>query len=203
MATAVEAIVLAAGGSTRLGRPKALLDLDGRTPLGLILDALGAAGIDRGVVVVGTHAEALAEAHDPAPLSFVRNLAPERGRTGSIQVGVSHTSAGSDLLLWPVDRPLASAATVRALLDARSGAEWDLLVPETGGGRGHPILLSARLRSRILSSPEDASLREALAAPGSKRRQVPVSDPGIHFNLDTDGAVEAALLWWRSARAAG
>jgi CTP:molybdopterin cytidylyltransferase MocA len=195
----VAGLVLAAGSSTRLGRPKALLDFDGRTALGLVLGALRAAGVGRGVVVVGEHAAAIEAAVDPRPLLWARNPDPAAGRTGSIRVGLAATGLDGDVLLWPVDRPLAGESVARALLAARdeaAGCGW--LVPVAGGRRGHPILLRRAVLPAIRDADPGASLRDVLRASGLPSREVAAGDEGVHLDLDTEERWGAAVAWWRT-----
>jgi molybdenum cofactor cytidylyltransferase len=200
--TGIEAMVLAAGASRRIGTPKALLSFGDRSALELILDTLRRAGVSKGVVVVGEHAPALAAACDPAPLAWARNPVPETGRMGSVLVGLRALTSGVDILLWPVDRPLASAETVAALMAAREQAEpgEGVIVPECRGGRGHPLILRAALLPSLVTAYPDANLREVIRECGVGRRPVPVDDPGIHFDLDTAEEYERALAWWRATR---
>ena len=202
-AAGIEAMVLAAGASKRLGSPKALLAFDGRPALRLVLDALEGAGIRRGVVVVGGDAGALAGVVDPAPLAWVRNPVPETGRMGSVLVGLRALTSGADILLWPVDRPLASARTVAVLVAERERAAPDenVIVPEHAGSRGHPVILRAALLPSLVTAYPDANLREVIRASGTRRRGVAIDDPWILFDLDTVGDYEKALAWWREASA--
>ena len=204
----VAAVVLAAGASRRLGRPKALLDFDGLTALELAMRSLREAGITAGVVVTGEASDVIRRAVDPSPFLWALNPMPEAGRTGSLVIGLGAVGA-VDVLLWPVDRPLAAPGTVRALLAARMEAiaaaaavgtdpGTDVILPEHDGRRGHPLILRAGLRERLLAAAPDASLRDLLREAGARRRVVPVDDPGIHFNLDTEEAWREALAWWRS-----
>jgi len=199
----VVAVVLAAGSSSRLGRPKALLDFDGRTALGLVLGALRAAALTRGVVVVGEHGAALAAAIDPRPFAFVPNPDPAAGRTGSLQVGLADVPDGDDVLLWPVDRPFAKDAVVRALVAARRAAPDDVgwIVPTARGRRGHPVLLRAAVLPAIRVAAPSDSLRDVLRASGRRVLDVETGDDGIHPDLDTEESVAAARAWWRARRA--
>lgn len=197
------ALVLAAGSSTRLGRPKPLLDFDGRSALGLVLGTLRASGVTRGVVVVGEHAPAVMAAVDPRPLAYVTNPDPAAGRTGSVQAGLAALGPPpADILMWPVDRPFADVATVRALLVARVDAPRDVgwLVPVADGRRGHPVLLRSGVLPPIRSADPAASLRDVLRGSGLRAREVPAGDEGIHVDLDTEERVAEALAWWRARR---
>jgi molybdenum cofactor cytidylyltransferase len=192
----VVAVVLAAGASSRLGRAKALLPFGDRTALDLVLDALRGAGLGAGVIVTGDADAELRAAVVAAPFGWSRNAAPAAGRLGSIRVGLESAGPGA-VLLWPVDRPLAAAGTVRALLEAARRFPDQVVVPESGGRRGHPLVLPESLRPALEAAPPDASLRDVLVASGAARRVVPLDDPGIHFDLDTEEAYTEALAWWR------
>jgi molybdenum cofactor cytidylyltransferase len=197
------AIVLAAGSSARLGRPKALVDFDGRTALHLVLGALRAAGVVKGVVVVGEDAAAIERAVDVRPFELAGNPEPAAGRTGSIQVGLNALAAaggGRDsALLWPVDRPLASTSTLGAILAAAAQAGDDVgwVAPRCDGRRGHPVLLRAAVLPFVRRAGPGESLRDVLRASGLGALDVPVDDAGIHVDIDTADDAARALAWWR------
>ncbi|MGQ0722065.1 MAG: nucleotidyltransferase family protein [Candidatus Eiseniibacteriota bacterium] len=194
----IVAVVLAAGASSRLGRAKALLRFGERSALDLVLDALRGAGLDAGVIVTGEADAELRAAVDAAPFAWVRNPNPDAGRLGSIRVGLEAAARGA-VLLWPVDRPLAARDTVRILLENARRFPGKVVVPESCGRRGHPLVLPESLRPALAAVPPDASLREVLAASGAARHVVALDDPGIHHDLDTEEAYAEALAWWRQS----
>jgi molybdenum cofactor cytidylyltransferase len=189
----VEAIVLAAGSSTRLGQPKALLEIDGATSLERILDVLSKCKVRGGVVVAGEHLPQMKSRVDPAPLQYALNPTPEAGRMGSVIIGLASTDPASDVLLWPVDRPMARIDTVQGILSARKNEPGGnvVIVPEYDGRFGHPILIASGLRNLLLSATPAANLREVLGAAGATRIKVS-GDAGIHTNLDTEQDVDEA-----------
>lgn len=172
-----ELVVLAAGASTRMGHPKWRTDVGGETALARILRVAAMPAI----VVEGAHA---VEAPGAA---IVRNPRPERGRTGSLQLGLRAARA-SEVVVWPVDHPLATRATLDALL-ASPGA-W--VVPTFAGRGGHPLVLRDVAISAVLSAPPQTPLREIPAMCGLEPTRVPVADEGILANLDTP---EDAARW--------
>ncbi|MCU1277947.1 MAG: hypothetical protein JWM53_1493, partial [bacterium] len=136
----IAAVVLAAGASTRMGEPKALLRTpDGRRYVEAIADSARAGGCDRVVVVLGPpHGESIRTALPPA-VATAWNAAPERGMLSSVQAGLAALSAEVDVaLVWPVDIPFVDAATVRALV-VHSGT---IVVPVHNDRGGHPLRLS-------------------------------------------------------------
>jgi molybdenum cofactor cytidylyltransferase len=187
IAPVLQAVVLAAGSSTRLGHPKALLEIEHSTALQRILDVLSKCGIRSGVVVAGEHLEEMKARVDPAPLQYAINPSPDAGRMGSVMIGLAATDPDADILLWPVDRPLAKIETVKAILDARAREPRAnvVIVPEYQERHGHPILIASGLRQSLLTASPDANLREVLGNSGASRVSIP-GDPGIHANLDTE-----------------
>jgi len=184
-------VVLAAGASRRLGEPKALARLGGRSVLERLLDA--GADLDDALVVTGAH-DALvraALAERPTPVPVVTNGAWERGRTGSI-AAAARARPDRALLIAPVDVPLVSRAVVRALTDAWTAAgapPRGFLAPctvtEDGGRRhGHPVVVGPELARELVATPPDRPLRDvrATAAP---LLDVVVGDAAIHDDLDT------------------
>ena len=116
------AIVLAAGRSTRMGRPKALLRRpEGETFVERLLSTLIAGGIDDVVVVAGAEAAAIG-----GGIGFrariVANPDVDRGRLSSMLVGLGVVDRPGVLavMMTPVDQPFVSEATVR-LLSIRGG----------------------------------------------------------------------------------
>ena len=177
----IHALILAGGASTRMGRPKALLVLDGETFVARLVRQLHAAGCAQITVVGGAHD---AQIRPAVPDRAVYVHAPDwaEGMRASLRVGLGATLAG-DVLLTHVDRPLMTTETLTMLTDAPGG-----LIPTYEGRGGHPIRLPAALRPRIMQ-PDDAPLKSLLAE--VPRR--PVDDPWVRLNVNTPAAYAALL----------
>ena len=93
------AIVLAAGGSSRLGTPKQLVRFDGRTLVARSAESCLDAGCDHVTVVVGCEAEAVAAAVAHLPVNIIRNEAWRSGQASSIHAGIRHLNLGSEASL--------------------------------------------------------------------------------------------------------
>jgi molybdenum cofactor cytidylyltransferase len=171
-------IVLAAGASSRMGSPKALLDWGG-TPLARAwVTALAKLG-GRVVVVVGSEAPRLREAL--RGLDLVENPAWEDGGMTSSVLAGFRALGGGPAWVTPVDVPVPEAATLEAL--ARHGPP---VVPVCDGRAGHPVGVDAAVVARLSAV---RTLRDALAdAP-----RLAVDDPRVLADFDD----AAAWARWR------
>jgi len=181
------AIVPAAGRSSRLGRDKALLALDGAVVVDRLAATLARAGIDRIVVVAAAGDRALPAHCARRGLAIACNPRPERGMLSSVLCGLAAVAglAASDVLVvCPVDYPAIRAATVRRLLDGlAAGGELRVAVPVHEGRRGHPLALRGALAPELRALDPERGLRHLLDR--HPPLAVEVADPGIHRDLDT------------------
>jgi molybdenum cofactor cytidylyltransferase len=186
MARRVPAVVLAAGASSRMGAPKGLVVLaSGKTLLRAAVEAARGGGADPVIVVLAAGADGLLAEAAAAGAASVENGAAARGRSTSVKAALPHLPSGADgLLLLPVDHGTAAASSVRALLAALADGA-DVAVPVHAGRRGHPVAVAARLFPSLARLGDDQPLRDALRAPGHVVVEVPVDDPGVIANLDT------------------
>lgn len=161
------ALILAAGGSTRMGTPKGLLPLDGHPLILAHVAAFEAAGL-RVRVVLGAHADAYRAAL-PASVEVVENPAwAVTDMAASLAIGLAGLDAA---LVHPVDVPPPAAATLAALLAQPGDA-----VPTHAGAPGHPVRIDGPLAP---GQRLDARLAGA--------RRVAVADPDCVRNLNTPG----------------
>lgn len=185
----VAAVILAAGASIRMGRPKALIEWQGRPFFVHCIERAEAAGCTSIAVVWGatrlpTHSGAV----------LVENSAWRDGPLSSLQVGLravmSEESTG--VLVMTVDRPHVRADTLDALLAGHAQHPGALVQPKLHGTSGHPLVYPVGIVGKILALPPTDSVRTVLHAPDvrSRRVRVAVDDPAVLDNLDTPEALE-------------
>ncbi len=178
-------ICLAAGASTRMGSPKALRAFGGVPAVRRVVETLLGGGCGEVVVVLGADAELIRPAVPDGPeVTVVVNGQWERGRTGSLQAGLSAARDASGWVMHPVDHPLVVPGDVCALIDAWRPGAVPVVRPIHEGRGGHPILLDASLGNDILTLGPDEPLRNLLRSHRAREWIVPGSR-GTVQNLDT------------------
>ena len=189
----IAAVVLAAGRSERMGRPKALLPARNTTFLGAILETLGACGVTEVRVVLGHRAEEIARVFRDDPARIVVNASYDSGMLSSVRAGINALPRRVDaFLLWPVDHPLVNRETVSRLIEARAGGAR-IAVPLHAGRRGHPVLLAADLIPEILRAPDSEGAASVVRSHAEERVEVEVDDPAAVTDVDTPEAYVAAF----------
>lgn len=203
----IAAAILAAGEGVRFGGPKALAEICGRSLVEIVSETCAHSLADEVIVVVGASSEAacarveLARARlSGQALRCVVNDRWSEGRMTSVQAAWASCPPGCNLLVFPVDHPAVRLVTLDALFGVfgYASGEPDVMVPvvEVDGRRrrGHPIMLSHRLRDEVLALGPDVPLHDVVHR--HEVLEVPVDDPGILLDVDVPGDLEkaAALL---------
>jgi molybdenum cofactor cytidylyltransferase len=134
----ITGLVLAAGGSHRLGRPKQLLSYGATTLLDHALDTARACAFDQLLCVLGGGADSVRALVDLRDVEVVENRHFGAGCSSSIAVALNAVDPGSDVLVLLLgDQPGVTPATVAALLSGRGEAPFAACRFEDG--RGHPL----------------------------------------------------------------
>lgn len=177
------AIILAAGVSSRMGKFKPLLPVDGQTMAQRVVCAMLAAGADPVVVVTGYRAEELETHLANAGVTFVRNKNFYRTQMlDSLLLGAKALPTETErVLMCPVDIPLVKPETIAALLQA----EGDFVRPVCKGQPGHPAVLARSLFRALENFHGDGGLRAAVKDLGIVPVDVPVDDRGATLDGDT------------------
>ncbi len=183
---AVDAVILAAGYSSRMGAFKPALDFAGKSLLARCVETFLAL-CGSVIVVAGHEADRTAALLAAYPtVRVLRNPDYDAGMFTSVRAGVAAVGAAR-CFLTPGDHPLISPRTCGRLLQAAG----TIVVPSHDGKAGHPVLLDAALIPEILAEPADSNLRAVLSR--HERTFVTVDDPGILFDVDTMEDYRAAV----------
>jgi molybdenum cofactor cytidylyltransferase len=184
------ALILAAGGSQRMGSPKALLPWQGTTLLAYVLQQARAAAVTDIVVVLGP-----ATRHLEGSLGNARvviNMEPETGRSASIRLGSAALSEDvRSIVIQSVDQPVG--ADVLNLLFAGVARGADIVLPTYRDRRGHPVCVSGQLLPELRAVTEEGEgLRAVVRAHAQHLVEVPVDSESVLWNLNDPAAYAAA-----------
>jgi len=183
MPTRVSGLVLAAGGSSRLGQPKQLLPFGGATLLDHTLGVARACGFDQLVCVLGGGAEEVRERVDLRGARVIVNDAYGAGCSSSIAAAIGAVDRRCDVLVLLLgDQPGVTPATVRALLAGRGGAP--LAVCSYEDGRGHPFAFGRRVFGELARLHGDKAVWKLLDRRPHEVAEVAIPGP-VPLDVDT------------------
>jgi molybdenum cofactor cytidylyltransferase len=179
----VTGLVLAAGGSRRLGRPKQLLPFRETTLLGHALGVARACAFDQLLCVLGGAADAVRREVDLGGVEVVDNEQFGAGCSSSIAAALGAVDERSEVLVLLLgDQPRVTPATVRALLAGRGRAP--LAACRYEDGRGHPLAFARETFPELATLHGDKAVWKLLDRRAAEVVDVPV--PGrVPRDVDT------------------
>ena len=179
----VTGLVLAAGGSKRLGRPKQLLPYGDATLLDHTLNTARACEFDQLVCVIGGGADPIRDAVDLAGAEVVVNEQFGTGCSSSIAAALGVVDARSDVLVLMLgDQPGVTPATVATLLAGRGDAP--LAACRYDDGRGHPLAFARSTFADLGALHGDKGVWKLLDRRAGDVADVPVDGP-VPLDVDT------------------
>jgi molybdenum cofactor cytidylyltransferase len=179
----VAAVILAAGGSTRMGRPKQLLPWCRRSLLRHVVDVAGEAGCDPVVVVLGAAADRLRPELDGLSVTTVENPEWEAGPGTSVRVGIGAVGTADAVVFLTCDQPFVDAGHVRRLIEAHRRTGQPMAASGYDGTAGVPALFAWPCFPELTGLAPQAGARQLLAR--YPRRVETVPFPAGAIDLDT------------------
>ena len=187
----VTGLVLGAGGSKRLGRPKQLLAYGGGTLLGHVVGVARACRFAQTIVALGVSADEVRANVDLAGVDVVVNDAYGAGCSSSIAAALGAVDPRCDVIVLLLgDQPGVGADTVAALLAGRGDAP--LAVCRYQDGRGHPIAFARSVFGALAVLHGDKGVWRLLDQRAADVTEVPIAGP-IPLDVDTQEDYRAVL----------
>ena len=182
-------IVLAAGASSRMGRPKALLPLGEDTFLSRVCRTLAEGGVDDLVVIAGPEAADVERELDRAGVCarVVENARRDQGQLTSLQAGlaVADRPGVDGVLVHLVDVPLVAPGTVRAVVEAFGRTRAPIVRPSVGGRHGHPVVFGRSIFDELRAADPAVGAKAVVRAHAADALDVAVDDAGACQDIDT------------------
>jgi molybdenum cofactor cytidylyltransferase len=161
----VAAVILAAGGSSRLGRPKQLLTFRGETLVRRAVRAAAEAGCDPVIVVVGDLGDAIRIELQPTSAIIVENPDWQRGLGTSIRRGLQEVVGSIDaVVLLTCDQPLVDKAVIAELIAMSEKTGKPMVASSYANTLGVPALFDRSCFADLLALPDDSGAKTLIAA---------------------------------------
>ena len=184
----VSVILLAAGKSKRMGRPKQLLPFRGSTVLEQIIKNLSESNLDELIVVTGYQAEKIAQRITDKQIKIAVNREFQRGIGSSIKSGLAQVSDRSDAIMVVLgDQPLIEKDTINPLIQTFSMTDQGILVPIYQGIRGHPVIFDAKYKDELLRLPDEVGGRKLIKEHSEDVLKIEVDTESVIVDVDTRG----------------
>lgn len=179
-------VILAAGSSSRLGRPKQLLVLDERPVLAHTVANASAAALDGLIVVLGHESAAIRERIDFGTAQIVINDDYRAGQSTSLRAGLAALPPDTDAALFILgDQPLIGPAVLDALIAARRATAAPIVMPTYDGQRGNPVLIASDLFPDLATITGDQGARSVIRAHSAAVHEVAIPGAPPTDDLDT------------------
>jgi molybdenum cofactor cytidylyltransferase len=190
----VSGLVLAAGGSKRLGRPKQLLPYRHTTLLDHVLSTARTADFDQLICVIGGGAPDVRQSVDFNGITVVENRQFGEGCSSSIAAALGAVDAHCEVLVLLLgDQPGVTAGTVKSLLAGRGSAPLAACAYEDG--RGHPLAFARSMFGELATLHGDRGVWKLLDRHSELVAEVPIDGP-IPRDVDTWEDYEAVVASW-------
>ena len=198
-------LILAAGASSRMGKPKLLLPWGGTTVLGHLIAQWQALGAGQIAAVCATGDRAVCAELDRLDfpgVDRVANPTPERGMFSSIQCAARWSGWRNELNHWVIvlgDQPHLRSDTLRALLDFADKQSNQVCQPSRRGRPRHPVVVPKPVFAKLKDSRAE-TLKAFLQTFPSAAALCELDDPGLDLDMDTPADYEQALRLFKENR---
>jgi molybdenum cofactor cytidylyltransferase len=179
------AVILAAGGSSRMGQPKQLLKFRGLSLLRRAIDIAFAVPADQVIVVLGHAADQLLEEVEATQATIVLNDQWMEGVSTSLRGGLAAVSSDArGVFIYPADMPLVTPEALRELARRQQVSGRPAAMTETGGVRGVPVFVTRSLFPALMIQEGDVGGAQYLRAHPESVEAVRFDDPDLVRDVD-------------------
>jgi len=185
------AVILSAGESSRMGRPKALLPIDGVRFIERIVATLKSTRVDEIITVLGHNAEEMRQKVSDLPVKIVVNQDYKQGQLSSLIAAIRCIESGENhhrvdaILVHLVDHPYINVDLVNLMIDRFYETKPLIVVPRYRRRRGHPVIFSRALFAELLAAPLDQGAKTVVHAHRDQTLEIDTDDAGVTVDIDT------------------
>jgi len=187
----VAAVILAAGQSRRMGRPKQLVRVAGKTLLEHTIANVGATGVHEIALVLGAGADEIRNQLMLKGVKVVVNPEFQQGMGTSIGAGLRALSpTATAALIVLADQPFVQPATLDQLIACHAKEKPQIVIPVFKGFRGNPVLLDRSVFPEVMGLTGDVGCRAIFGEHTQGIHKLAVDDVGVLLDADTTEDVE-------------
>lgn len=193
----ISGVILAAGRSSRLGRPKQLLPLAGKPLLAHTVEHAIASNLDEVVLVLGHEATRIADAVGEWGQRLVINPAYATGQSSSLKVGLSVLDPTTEAVLFLLgDQPGVTTDAIDELIRAFRATGGPIVAAEYGGRIGNPVLFARELFPALAGIKGDEGARSLVQSRSASVVRVPIGNGNPPRDVDTEDDYAALVASW-------
>jgi molybdenum cofactor cytidylyltransferase len=180
------AIILAAGESKRMGFPKMLLDFGGKTMIERVIENVAASGIINILIVLGAEKDNLLQIVNKYRIRSCYNENYAEGMLSSVRCGIRSLPPDYEAaIVFQGDQPFITPDVSRFVINAYRTTGKGIVIPTSGGKRGHPLLIDRKYRDEIEFIDSAQGLRSLAQRFSDDVSEVETFNPGILKDFDT------------------
>jgi molybdenum cofactor cytidylyltransferase len=183
----ITAIVLAAGLSKRMGKPKMLLPWGGKRVIEQVVDTLSHSGISEIIVVAGEFLMEMENLLANRNAKVVKNPYYSNGEmTASLQAGLSVLSGETtEVMVVLGDQPFLEETIVSNLMKTSQATTQSIVMPSVNHKRGHPWIIKKVLLQEIMEIRPPSTLRDFIRKHDAEIEYLVVTEDNVIRDMDT------------------
>ncbi len=188
------AMILAAGESKRMGKPKLLLPYGEKTIIETIVETIVSSNVENTLVILGSERENIEEKIKNSPVRIVYNRDFRSGMLSSVQCGFKALPQETRAVLVVLgDQPKISADVINKLIDAYKSTGKGIVLPVYKKERGHPVLIDVKYGEEVESLSPEVGLRGTVYNHPEDILEVEVETPSIFQDIDDESDYKREL----------
>ncbi len=180
------AIILAAGESNRMKRPKMLLPFGDKTIIEKVIENVLSSDVSKTMVVLGSCRDRILDTIKHTPVMHCYNENYKQGMLSSVKYGLSNLPEKfGAVVVFPGDQPGIGAGVINILIKNFRKSGEKIIIPVFRKKRGHPLLISSDHRDEVMKLSSGEGLRELAGKFPDDVLEVTVNDPSVLRDIDT------------------
>lgn len=188
------AMILAAGESKRMGKPKLLLPFGEKTIIEIIVATVVSSKVEQTLVILGSDREKTEEKIKNYPVKIVYNRDFRGGMLSSVQCGFKSLPEETRAVLVVLgDQPKISTTVINKLIDAYKSSGKGIVLPVYKKERGHPVLIDVKYGEEVENLSHEVGLRGTVYNHPEDILEVDVETLSIFQDIDSESDYKREL----------